>query len=275
MRAPRTASLQARLAHASLKARGPLFLLAVLAAGAALALTPSDERILFKRRIITASHGSLLVTTTGAGSWTVPAGVTTILKMQCWGAGAAADGSASSAGSSGGGGAYAETDAIAVTPGQTIYYGVGTGGAGSTSVGAAGNPSWINKSANSQPANSSSSTIGCAAGGGSAPTTSTYGAGGSPLAYNGANYSGGFGANGSGTGAGGGGGAGSAGAGSAGAANGSGGAGGSPDGGAGGTGHNGSGVNGSAGSQPGGSGGGCWTSCTGGSGAAGQIKIVW
>lgn len=67
------------------------------------------------------------ITTTGAGSFTVPAGVTSIY-VECWGGGGAG-GSRTNSGRSGGGagGAYAAST-LTVTPGATISYSVGNGG---------------------------------------------------------------------------------------------------------------------------------------------------
>lgn len=69
-------------------------------------------------------------TYTTSGSWTVPAGVTSIT-VQVWGAGGAGGGSTANnqGGSGGGGGAYS-TRVIAVTPGQNIPFTVGVGGLG-------------------------------------------------------------------------------------------------------------------------------------------------
>jgi len=67
-------------------------------------------------------------------SFTVPAGVTSII-VECWGAGGAGGGSTSNmkGGSGGGGGGYT-TAILSVTPGQSIPYVVGVGGAGRISL---------------------------------------------------------------------------------------------------------------------------------------------
>jgi hypothetical protein len=64
-------------------------------------------------------------------AWTVPAGVTSIKRARCWGAGGGGGGSfgAGSGGSGGGGGAYAEAINIPVTPGASITVTVGAAGA--------------------------------------------------------------------------------------------------------------------------------------------------
>ena len=92
--------------------------------------------------------------TTGAQSWSIPAGVTTI-KAECISGGDGGTGGTSFAGSfAGWGGSYAKTNAITVTPTQTIYLSIGVGGtagaAGGGSGGYGGN-SWVNVSANNSP----------------------------------------------------------------------------------------------------------------------------
>jgi hypothetical protein len=72
-----------------------------------------------------ASGGTVSVTFTSSGTFTVPAGVTT-LQIQAWAGGG---GGASSAGSGGGGGEYAAENASAATPGGTVTVTVGGGGA--------------------------------------------------------------------------------------------------------------------------------------------------
>ncbi len=59
----------------------------------------------------------------GTGSWTAPAGVTTI-KAECYGGGA----NGSPGGGGGGGGEYAAEPSLAVTPGKTYQFTVGQGG---------------------------------------------------------------------------------------------------------------------------------------------------
>jgi len=212
--------------------------------------------------VIPVSHGSLLVTTTGTGTWSVPAGVTTAT-MQCWGAGGGG-GIVTIRGGGGGGGGFAATANISVTPGGTVYYSVGAGGPHQTS----GNESWINATSGAPPFPSSSSTVGCRAGGGTGGTDNgSGGPGGAGLAYSGgAAYSGGSGYTAIGSAAGGGGGAGSSGAGGSGTSS-AGGTAGTPDGGAGGF------SNTTNPSQPGGGGGSNSTSAE--TGADGQIEITW
>jgi hypothetical protein len=75
-------------------------------------------------------------TFTSSGSFTVPAGVTS-LTVECWGAGGGAAGGSLAGGSNsggygGGGGAYSKVNALPVTPGAVLPYVVATGGAGGT-----------------------------------------------------------------------------------------------------------------------------------------------
>lgn len=112
----------------------------------------------------------VLITTTGAGSMTAPAGASAV-RMQNTGGGGGAPTSTSAEGG-GGGGACSETNSIAVTGGSsTVFYSVGTGG----SVGNAGGDSWSRVGTNSAP---SSTTDGCLAKGGSSGATQTGGIGG-------------------------------------------------------------------------------------------------
>jgi hypothetical protein len=148
-----------------------------------------------------------------------------------------------------------------VIPGQVIFYNVGSAGVGSTTLGTDGGASWVNPSANSQPAYSALNwnTMG-ALGPGGGGSNNGVGVGGVGSVGD-VSYSGGAGgpAN-AGTGGGGGGSAGSKGNGVA-STNQFGGAGGTPDGGPGSDGIVSSG--GTAGTQPGGGGGGAFSSVAG------------
>ncbi|MDP3681848.1 MAG: T9SS sorting signal type C domain-containing protein [Flavobacterium sp.] len=81
---------------------------------------------------------TVTVTTTGAGTFVVPCGVTSIT-VRAWGAGGAGGGSrnAGASGDGGGAGGYS-MGTFTVTAGQNINYFVGNGGAGSTNDGANG-----------------------------------------------------------------------------------------------------------------------------------------
>lgn len=95
--------------------------------------------ILFAIFIISASSGfAQSVVFTSDGTFTVPAGVTSIV-VECWGAGGAGGGSSINGmgGSGGGGGGYAR-GTFNVTPGQEIDFEIGTGGTGV--AGESGNP---------------------------------------------------------------------------------------------------------------------------------------
>jgi hypothetical protein len=78
------------------------------------------------------------------GTFTVPAGVTSI-KVECWGGGGAGGGATGNpaAGGGGGGGSYVRNDAITVIAGQAYTVNVGLGGVGSTGAGLAGGDSWF------------------------------------------------------------------------------------------------------------------------------------
>lgn len=206
------------------------------------------------------------VTFTSSGTWTAPAGVTSV-DAQCWGEGG--DGSIAASGShsggGGGGGEYAEETTLAVTPGNVYTFTIGAGGS-STATSFPGDSVTVTAHAGS---NSSASQSGAVGGSGSA---------------NSIHFSGGHGGNGAaGATKGGGGGGSGAGTGSAGAtgsnAVGSSGASGGTAPSGGGNGGNGgtsatSGVNGSA-PGGGGGGGGDGASHVGGNGAAGQITLTY
>ena len=99
----------------------------------------------------------------GAGAWTVPSGVTS-LTLEAVGGGGLGYKAGSSAYGGGGGGAYSKTNTITVTPGQTVYFSVGTSA-----------DSWINISASSAPG---STAAGVLAKAGASSTGTAGGAGG-------------------------------------------------------------------------------------------------
>lgn len=71
---------------------------------------------------------TILITTTGTGSFVKPAGVTTMI-VECWGAGATGgDGGVICGGSGGGGGGYARSTLLYSSSQQIINYKVGPGG---------------------------------------------------------------------------------------------------------------------------------------------------
>ncbi|MFM7217362.1 MAG: hypothetical protein ACKO1U_05035, partial [Bacteroidota bacterium] len=211
-------------------------------------------------------------TFTTSGTYTVPAGVTSIT-VECWGGGgggggASHSGSGNSRGGGGGGGSYSRKT-LTVTSGQTLTVTVGSGGAAAT----AGGDSWVSTNttvlAKGGPAGSSGNKF--AGNGGS------YGA--SPAGNIGdLIYLGGNGAAGqTSSSGGGGGGAGSTGAGNAASAS-TGGAAKSNNGGAGANGVT-TNANGNTGSNYGGGGSGAYTSAnggsqTGGAGAPGYVQIT-
>lgn len=93
------------------------------------------------------SSGTFIFTTVGPGAVTVPAGVTQIATIECWGGGGGSVAGGANQGG-GGGGAYSAITNLAVTPGQTIYYNVGKGGVGDFSgvslTYSDGGDSWFN-----------------------------------------------------------------------------------------------------------------------------------
>lgn len=203
-----------------------------------------------------------VITTTGAGTWTVPAGVTSIV-VECWGGGRG--GQRGSLGGGGGGnggngGDYAKKT-LTVTPGASINYSVAaSGAAGSTSTAnGVSHDTWFSSTATVQArggdrVNTSVGDVIYVGGDGGARSASAGGGGGGAGASSNAN-----GANGD-----------SYAAGSAGGAAGL-------DGGAGGAGGRTSA--GEAGYPPGGGGGGgtdgFGSYLIGGAGAAGQIRITY
>jgi hypothetical protein len=201
--------------------------------------------------------GSFTTNIIGGGTYIVPSGKTTVVG-EAWGGGGGGQGNS---GAGGGGGGYSKFTAT-VTPGQTIYYTVGTGGTGVNGGGAfSGANSWVNPSANAQP-----TTTGCVGGFGGGGGGSPGGGGTGTIGT--INFQGGNGGNLAASG--GGGGAGSAGNGVTPTTT-SGGAGGTPDGGSGGSG----GASPVFGSIPGGGGGGCTANVNGGTGGNGQVRLTF
>ena len=212
--------------------------------------------------------GELTVTTVGAGTWTVPAGVTHVQVVAVGGGGGGS-------GAAGGAGATVTVNAYAVTPGASMAYVVGGGGgSGDGYVGGGGG-----SSTNLGP-NGSAPTL--VAGGGGAAGFRTGGGSACAAAsglggVGGDGYGGSGGGSGGGGGGGGSGGSGSGGSGGSGGGSGSGGNGGSVNSGGGGYGGSGSGSStgasgsgGSSGSGVGGGGGGGYGGGGGGGGGGGS-----
>jgi len=211
-------------------------------------------------------------TSTGAGTWTCPAGVTQVL-VECWGpGGSGAAGGSSTNGAGGGGGEYCSAT-VAVTPANVYNYSIGAGGAAVTGNNVNGNPgaatTWFTGDAGATVTahpggagqargSSGGGGAGGTGGGGAATVHRDGGAGGSAMPYSG----------------GGGSSAGPGAAGNAGDGYGDGGA--APtDGGKGGAGSGATGSNGGAGTQPGGGGGGTWAAVTSGKGGDGKIRLTY
>ena len=94
--------------------------------------------------IFAISHSSGQSQTFNAnGTFTVPAGVTSII-IQCWGGGGAGGGNTTNAdgGGGGGGGAYSSS-VLTVVPGTAYTVTLGTGGTGSTGNGTNGGDTWF------------------------------------------------------------------------------------------------------------------------------------
>lgn len=126
------------------------------------------------------ANAQMIETFTASGSWVCPAGVTSI-KIETWGAGGGggyAITTSRGAGGGGGGGAYTYSNSIAVTPGVTYYYTVGTGGTGGTSGGTDATVGQL--SCFSTAANCGGTILASANGGGfgAGVTTNSSGAGG-------------------------------------------------------------------------------------------------
>jgi len=213
------------------------------------------------------------VTFTSSGSWSAPAGISSI-DCQCWAEGGnggnGTTGGSSHSGGGGGGGEYAEETTLAVTPASNYPFTIGAGGSTTNTV-FAGDSVTVT-------AHHGGNTLGQTAGTkGTGSTNSIHhdgGAGGTGILTT--NPAGG----------GGGGGAGSSSAGGTGgngfgnAVGASGGSAGSPDGGAGGKGGNGNstgnpGANGNSLGGGGGGGSGRTGGTSGGSGAGGQISLTY
>ena len=85
-----------------------------------------------------------VVLTAGASPWTVPAGVTTLTSVECWGGGGGTSSWYGDGYGGGGGGAYAKKLNVAVTPGSSINYSIGSGGTSpSNANGTDGGDTWF------------------------------------------------------------------------------------------------------------------------------------
>lgn len=91
-----------------------------------------------------ASFTEQLITTTGAGTWTKPTGVTEVI-VECWGGGGAGGGATSNpaGGAGGGGGQYSRKYIKYTSPSVGIPYSVGAGGVGTqATIVNGGNTTW-------------------------------------------------------------------------------------------------------------------------------------
>ena len=96
-----------------------------------------------------AATETLILRTAGLGSWTAPAGVTSV-QIAVWagGGGGGGTGAAGNGGGGGAGGGYARETAFSVTPGNSYTYYIGRGGNGGngTNNGSPGEDSMFNAS---------------------------------------------------------------------------------------------------------------------------------
>jgi hypothetical protein len=136
-----------------------------------------------------AASGPQTVVLTGGSSFTVPAGVSTLTSIECWGSG----GGGWDAG--GNGGDYAAIGTLSVTPGAAMAYQIGVGGQG-TNVSQGGSSTWFGSTSTVLAAggagggvggpgnlNTTSQSVGTTKfvggqGGGGTDNTGTYSAGG-------------------------------------------------------------------------------------------------
>jgi len=127
------------------------------------AISPATAAACTVSSSISGANTILLITTTGACSFTIPAGTATI-QTEAWGAGGGSMGQDNPSGASSGG-AYASSN-VNVTGFSTLYLSVGVGGTGGIASGGAGGDSWVNLS-NAAPSSSSTGVL--AKGGSGAP----------------------------------------------------------------------------------------------------------
>ncbi len=227
---------------------------------------------------------------TSSGTFTVPAGVTSICAVAVGRGqnGAAGDG-ISTPGRGGGGGTLSYTNALSVTPGESLTVTIATSTSGSTGETTLKRSSTVLLAARAGGQTSGQANVGTSFAGGTAPAPAYgYGSGGGGAGgYSGAGGAGGSigggGSDGSG-GSGGGGGCGSSGDYSGGGGGvgllgaGSNGAAGTPSGGGGGGGSGGgagAGTGSAGGGYGGGGGGGAINNAGGGGGGSGAVRIIW
>ena len=105
---------------------------------------------------------TVFITTTGTGTYTIPADFVSLVSIEAIGAGGTGNlgynGAGSWAGQGGGGGAYAKsTTASGLTANSTTYYRVGTGG-GTLGVNGTAR-TWFNTASNAEPSSASTGVL--------------------------------------------------------------------------------------------------------------------
>ena len=127
----------------------------------------------------------VFLTTTGSGTWTVPASWTSMVAESISGGGGAGKGSSLCTGAGGGG--YQKSGSVSVTPGDVHAFSVGAGGVGSaTATGGDGGDTWFANNNTATSITSAGVISGARGGKGSQPVT---GSGGSFTAAGGSGIS--------------------------------------------------------------------------------------
>ncbi len=112
-------------------------------------ITVTANNLTLNGVIANSGTGNVTVTSTGNGTWTCPAGVTSAT-VYCWGGGGGGGGASSTASYGGGAGGAMVKLTVTTTPGTTYKYTVGAGGAGGAQSGSTpgsnGNPTYFGNS---------------------------------------------------------------------------------------------------------------------------------
>jgi hypothetical protein len=135
----------------------------------------------------------VILTTTGASAWTVPAGVTQLDKIEVWGAAGSGANRGSQPPTGGGGGAYSAVVNLAVTAGASVFCSIGSGGASQTVSGSvapdgdgfAGGDTWANIASNAAPTLATQGALAKGGAGGLGAGTGSHAGGAGGLASGG------------------------------------------------------------------------------------------